>query len=156
MKMPETSDEVVSKFAPTLSRCLSARIICVLAGCLLTLSVASAGAPTYWSQSGGYQIELVRPGGDRPCTLFMLAGVNNSDPVMPGSRYFAISNTAPEYKTMVATLLGAKLAGRGVAVVTTGQIDINCGHPGVWILELPWSGICFGSLCCGWKSGAWM
>lgn len=67
----------------------------------------------------------------------MLAGVGNSDPVMPGTRYFAIPNTAPEYKAMVATLLSAKIAGRGVHVVTTGQVEPSCGQPGVSILELP-------------------
>lgn len=114
-----------------------ARFLGMIVGCLLTFNWAYAGTPTYWIQAGGYQIEFVRPGGDRPCTLFMLVGVNNSDPVMPGTRYFAISNTAPEYQIMVATLLAAKLSGRGITVVTTGQVDTSCGHPSVSVLELP-------------------
>ena len=91
-----------------------------------------------WAITGfnNVQVDMVRPGGDRPCTLFTLVGVSQSDPVVPGSNWFAIPQTAPAYKEMVATLLLAKATGRLVDVATTGLVPSECSQPGVGVLAL--------------------
>ena len=101
-------------------------------------SIALAFAPCLsWAVThSGYQVDSVRPGGDRPCTLFTLVGVSQSDPVAPGSSWFSIPQTTTGYKEMVATLLVAKAAGRTVDVITTGAVPAECGHPGVSVILL--------------------
>jgi len=94
------------------------------------------GAPSWALDWNGYQVSIVRPGGDRTCTLFQLVGVAQADPVLPGSAWFSIPNTAPEYNAMVATLLAAKVSGSLVTVSTTGSVPAACGHPGVAVLIL--------------------
>lgn len=91
-----------------------------------------AVAVTYNSQ----QVDMVRPGGDRPCMLFTLVGVAQSDPALGGSVWFAIPQSTPGYKDIVAALLLAKGVGRGVDVITTGTIPPECGHPGVSVIVL--------------------
>ena len=93
---------------------------------LLSLSFNTI-AVTYSS----YTINWVRPGADRPCTLFQLNGVSQADPVSPGNPWFAIPNTAPEYKEMIAALLLAKAADRPVIVITTGTYSTTCLAPQV-------------------------
>ena len=85
----------------------------------------------------GYAVTMVRPGGDRPCTLFQLVGVSEADPVKPGSPWFVLESTAPEYRVMVATLLAAKASGKNVQVTTTGTISSPCGHPLVALILWP-------------------
>ena len=108
------------------------RGIVFLRASAITLLVSSSWAVSY----NGYQVDVVRPGGDRPCTLFTLAGVSQADPVLPGSNWFTIPPTTPGYKEMVATLLLAKATGRNVDVATTGTVPSECGHPGVSVLVL--------------------
>ena len=96
----------------------------------LLLGLGSARATNY----NGYQIDLIRPGGDRPCTLFQLVGVAQADPVLPGSPWFSIPPTTQGYKEMVATLLSAKLGARNIDVITTGAVPDACGHPGVSVI----------------------
>lgn len=99
----------------------------------LALAMPSSWAASYYN---GYQIDIVRPGGDRPCTLFTLVGVNQADPVLPTSNWFSIPSSAPGYKEMIAALLLAKAAGRSVDVATSGAVSTECGHPGVAALYL--------------------
>jgi len=108
----------------------------VLQACWITVLVL-VGAPSWALDWSGYQVSIVRPGGDRPCTLFQLVGVAQADPAVSTSPWFAIPNTAPEYSVMVATLLVAKASGSLVTVTTTGSGQASClGHPGVAVLLL--------------------
>lgn len=103
---------------------------------LVALAVSITAVPAFAVDWNGYQVSVVRPGGDRPCTLFQLVGVAQADPIVPWSPWFAIPNTAPEYNAMVATLLLAKASGALVTVTTTGNAQASCGHPGVSVLLL--------------------
>lgn len=102
------------------------------------LITASAFAKDYLNDGGasGYQVGMVRPGGDRPCTLFTLVHVSEADAqAAPGTPWFVIDHNAPEYNQMVATLLAAKVSGRGIQVSTTGGVTNACGgHPTVSFL----------------------
>lgn len=98
----------------------------------MTSGVAAYGATNH----NGVLVDMVRPGGDRQCTLFSLVGVGQSDPIVPGSIWFSIPETAPAYKEMVATLLLAKATSKPVDVSTTGAVPSACGHPGVAVLVL--------------------
>ena len=100
---------------------------------LIFLSVFNLAHATNYNS---YQVDIVRPGGDRPCTLFQLVGVSQADPVLPGSPWFSIPQTAQGYKEMVATLLAAKLAARNIDVITTGTVPSACGHPGISVILL--------------------
>ena len=111
-------------FFPSLLR----RVACVV----LALTMPSSWAVSY----NGYQIDVIRPGGDRSCTLFTLVGVNQADPVLPTSNWFAIPSSAPGYKEMVAALLLAKASGRNIDVATSGAVSTECGHPGVAVIYL--------------------
>ena len=75
----------------------------------------------------GYAVNVVRPGGDRPCTLFQLVGVTQADPLVPGSPWFSVPNTTPEYKEMIATLLAAKFSGSTLNISTSGTVASACG-----------------------------
>jgi hypothetical protein len=110
---------------------------CVALSMALAAVASSALAATSWTQGDGYQVINLRPGGDRPCTLFQLSGVAQADPSVPTSPWFAIPPGTPGYKEMVATLLTAKATGRGIYVVTTGGYAPECGHPSVAFLLLP-------------------
>lgn len=93
----------------------------------------NAFALDYLNNGNGYQVGTIRPGGDRPCTLFTLVGVSVVDAsIAPGSPWFVIEHTAPEYNQMVATLLAAKATGKPIQVQTTGAVSSAClGHPTV-------------------------
>ena len=104
---------------------------------LLVAAIVLAANAAHATNYNGYQVDIVRPGGDRPCTLFMLVGVTQADPVAPGSPWFSIPATGtPGYKEMVATLLAAKMGARNIDVVTTGAVPADCGHPGVSVILL--------------------
>jgi hypothetical protein len=109
----------------------------VLLAVAFAAAASAAVSATSWTQGNGYQIINIRPGGDRPCTLFQLSGIAQADPSVPGSAWFAIPPGTPGYKEMVATLLTAKATGRGIHVVTTGGYAPECGHPSVAVLLLP-------------------
>lgn len=81
-------------------------------------------------------VAVVRPGGDRPCTLLTLVGIDQADPAYPGSAWFSFPDSAPGYKEMVATLLVAKASNRLVRVTTSGSVPAACGHPGITTLLL--------------------
>lgn len=101
----------------------------------LTTTTASYAVDYY---GNGYQVGVVRPGGDRACMLFQLVGVTQADAsLVPGSPWFSIPDTAPDYKEMVATLLLAKATDRPIYVTTSGAIPSACGHPGVSTILLP-------------------
>lgn len=53
---------------------------------LLTSVAASAG--TYQAN-----VSVIRPGGDRPCTLFQLSGIPQADNILPGSPWFVLEST---------------------------------------------------------------
>jgi hypothetical protein len=71
----------------------------------------------------------------RPCTFFALSGVAQADPVLPGSPYFALAKTHPNYAELYATLLTAKASQHLVDVSTSGQLA--CGHADVSRVILP-------------------
>lgn len=95
--------------------------------CALTFLAGPAAALDY--TGNGYELGAIRPGGDRPCTLFQLAGVAQADAsIAPGSPWFTVEATTPGYKEMVATLLLAKATGRRIQVHTTGGLSSTCSH----------------------------
>src|SRR5690348_1488212 len=97
---------------------------------LLILVSINASAINYYNGGNGYQVGVVRPGGDRPCTLFTLSGVSIVDAsIAPNSPWFVLEHSLPEYSQMVATLLTAKATGRPIQVETTGVLSSACFHP---------------------------
>lgn len=113
---------------------LKSKHIRALAALLLTLSLVTAVSAKDWV--GNYRVGLIRPGGDRPCFLFLLQGVAQSDPVL-NSPWFVIESTAPLYKDMVATVMMAKAMDRPLYVSTSGGISSACGHPTVSLVQMP-------------------
>jgi hypothetical protein len=103
-------------------------------GGLVALAASIACMSIYALTYDNHAVGAVRPGGDRPCTLFQLVGVAQADPVAPNSPWFALESTAPGYKEMVATLLAAKAAGRNIQVLTAGTVSATCGHPTVAVI----------------------
>lgn len=102
---------------------------------MFVICAFAAVSPSWAVNYNGYQIDLVRAGGDRPCTLFTLTGVTQSDPaLLPGSIWFSIPASTPGYKEMVASLLMAKAGGRNIDVVSSGTVPPDCGHPGVAVI----------------------
>jgi hypothetical protein len=105
---------------------------------LAALVLALALLPSFEAAAVDHQastVSFIRPGGDRLCTLFQLAGISQADPVVPGSAWFSINmdpastNPTPLAKEMFASLLVAKVAGRTVRVSTNG--GVACGQPTV-------------------------
>ncbi|WP_035056211.1 hypothetical protein [Andreprevotia chitinilytica] len=111
--------------------------LCSALSVLSTFVIATQSIAAINYYDNGYQIGVVRPGGDRPCMLFQLVGVSQSDPtVAPGSPWFSIPQTAPGYKDMVATILMAKATSKPIFVQTSGQSPAECGHTGVATIQL--------------------
>jgi len=106
--------------------------------CAALLAGSAARNVAQSAEYDGYSVGVVRPGGDRACVLFQLVGVPVADPIAnPTSPWFSIPDTAPDFSSMVAALLAAKMAGTPIDVVTTGSSPPVCGHPGVAVLLLP-------------------
>jgi hypothetical protein len=89
---------------------------------LLAIGSSVAGAVDYSNS----QLSILRPGGDRPCTLFQLVGVTQADPAAPYV-WFAVPDTLPDYSALVAGLFLAKATGSGIDVSTTGAVSTTCG-----------------------------
>lgn len=66
----------------------------------------------------------------RDCSFFMLSGVNEAHPAVPGSPWFAISKSHQGYKEIVAMLLIARTTGRALNHVGLSGA-IVCGHAAV-------------------------
>ena len=86
-------------------------------------------APLTWF---GTVRDLTGPSEDKECVGFVLDGVAEAHPSVPGRGYFAISKTHPGYKEITAMLIAAKIAGTRVQVGTSltdlsvcGSISIN-------------------------------
>jgi hypothetical protein len=60
------------------------------------------------------------------CFFFRFAGVSEADPVKTGDQWFAMSRSQFGAKDAYAMLLSAKLAGRPVSVITSG--NLSCGY----------------------------
>jgi hypothetical protein len=60
------------------------------------------------------------------CFYFILDGVAEADPVVPGNPWFAIPRSQFGSKDAYAMLLGAKLSGQPVTVNTDGTL--SCGR----------------------------
>ncbi len=77
----------------------------------------------------GKTVEVLHSPDGGNCAFFMLTGIRQADPVVPNGQWFAVPQTHVGYKEMLAILMVARLDGRPITVVTTG--DIACGHAGV-------------------------
>ena len=62
----------------------------------------------------------------RPCFFFQLQGVSEADPVNPGSIWFALPTSNPNYQILASTLLSAKLTNQPINVQTDGST--SCGY----------------------------
>jgi hypothetical protein len=80
------------------------------------------------------KISVLRPGGDRRCVLFQLAGINQADPAY-ASPWFSVPFTAVGYNEMYALLLASKLIDKPIGVTTTGSVESECGHMGVAVIQ---------------------
>lgn len=94
---------------------------------ILYFALLSAACSCWSATYSGYQVDSIRPGGDRACTLFILTGVSQADPVMRNSAWFGIPQSAPGYKEMVAAVFMAKMGSRPLDVETTGATSSECG-----------------------------
>jgi hypothetical protein len=95
-----------------------------LLACLIMISVSGpAGAVDHHNATVGYlQSTLV----DTNCLYFTLSGVNQADPAVSGSPWFAISRSSVGAGDAYATLLAAKLSGSPLWIRTSGQMV--CGY----------------------------
>jgi len=86
-------------------------------------------SPLVWSADGVFEKRLGQLfGGDsRPCAFFTLEGVAEATTAVPGSPYFVLPNTHPQFKETFSILLSAKISGVPVYIVTTGSVHA-CGH----------------------------
>ena len=66
----------------------------------------------------------------RPCFFFQLQG----DPVNPGSVWFALPTSNPNYQTLASILLSAKLTNQSINVQTDGST--SCGYATASVLGL--------------------
>jgi hypothetical protein len=98
--------------------------------------LVSGPSQATWYGGAGYRVTNIRPGGDRPCTLFMLDGVTTADPVTSGA-WFVLETTMPGYKESVATLMAAKALGQNIQVMTTGTVSSACGYAVVSVILWP-------------------
>src|SRR4051794_20860354 len=90
-----------------------------LASCMLAFIPTVASAAQY-SNATVTLIQSATPTAD--CTYFMLSGVTQADPSVPGNAWFAVPKTQNGYTNIVAMLISGKLAGAQVTVVTTGAV----------------------------------
>lgn len=80
----------------------------------------------------GNEVWVLHSPDSRPCVFFLLNGVAEADPVMPGNPWFGLPKSHPGYKEILTLLLIARTSGKEFnAVVTTGQVAQECGVPGV-------------------------
>jgi len=110
----------------------------IIASIVLASTLIAASATAKDFTGAGYQVDVIRPGGDRPCTLFTLVGVPTVDANSgTTSPWFVIEHNTPEYNQVIATLLTAKAMGRPIQVVTMGSLSTDCGqHNMVWVLTM--------------------
>ncbi len=94
----------------------------------MTLShfASSAYAAAYSGKTVG-SVQGFFDGAD--CFYFKLKGVNEADPINPGSDWFAISRSQYGAKDALAVLLTAKASGLTVHVSTRGTLI--CGYASV-------------------------
>lgn len=106
-------------------RCLASAIACTF-----TLGFSpQAQAQDWWGKAlDAYFFD------SRACAFFSLAGVVEADPVVPGSSYFALSKSNPNYAEMNALLMSAKAGRIQVDVKTNGAIV--CGQAEVIFVGL--------------------
>lgn len=107
---------MTSRFKRRASRLLAAMAIAI---CWAT---GPAHAVTYFAQLVGE----VFPPDSIPCIIFTLVGVAQADPVAPGSPWFALSPTSPNFQAQYAALLVAAAGGQTVTIVTSGTTV--CGY----------------------------
>ena len=108
------------------------RFPALFCGVAFALSPSSAWSGWFAERSVSYL-----SGGDtRPCAFFTLSGVDEAVAAVPGSGWFVLPKTHPQYKETFAILLSAKLAGRVVNVTTTDNVHA-CGHAEVVSVGMP-------------------
>jgi len=105
----------------SINELLSAATLCVVVGIY---------ASPAWCEEGvfpGKTVAYLGGGDTRPCAFFTLDGVAEALPAVPGAPWFVLPKTHSQYKETFAVLLSAKLTGRQVYVITTGNVH-PCGH----------------------------
>lgn len=99
---------------------------------LLGLTASSVWSADFYGKSLTY----LGGGDSRPCVFFTLDGVTEAVPAVPGSGWFVLPKTHPQFKESYALLLSAKLTGKQVNISTSGSVD-PCGHAQVVAVGLP-------------------
>lgn len=100
------------------------KLIAVVTGMMLCMP-GLASAATHNAK----QVATVHSPDARECVFFLLTGVAEADPVVPGSSWFAVSKTHAGFKEIVSILLMARVTKEPVSVVTSGAAA--CGHAAV-------------------------
>jgi hypothetical protein len=106
---------------------MSTRIRIVILFLLSAALPSAAFAMLDWANKSVGMLSSTYDGAD--CYYFTLQGVAEADPIKPGDPMFAIPRAQYGAKDGYAMLLGAKLAGRTVRVLTRGTIA--CGYASV-------------------------
>lgn len=91
-------------------------IIILLTAALCIAGSGSVSAAAHYKKNP-YQLHAPD---ERPCTLFVLHGVSEADPAVPGSPWFALPNSHQGQKEIFSILLSALLSGKTVNVRTSG------------------------------------
>lgn len=98
-------------------------LVCLIV-CLLPLRSALA-AQNYTAIIS----QLQPPNANEDCVFFTLTGIPQADPINPNSPWFSFPRGQTGFAEIYAALLGAKLAGSTVNVVTTGTVAGGaCGN----------------------------
>lgn len=96
-------------------------------------SVAPVVAADFFNKT----ITVIRGPDGRPCTSFVLDGVNPADSSTPNTSWMVLCQAGVGYKENLAMLVDAKLSGRPVSVSTTGSVVPECGHVEAYVVMLP-------------------
>jgi len=108
----------------------SKAILTAMALALLATPQPSQASSQYTNITISY-IELSISDG---CYYFLLTGVTEADPSVPGNPRFAIPNTGANAKEMYATLLSARASGTSITRVLTGGSTV-CGTAQAIIID---------------------
>ena len=97
-------------------------VLGVLMGLACCVCESQANTAVTTKAVGGIQVD------SRPCAFFLLNGVSEADPIVPGSPWYAISTSDANFPSLMSVLLTAKASGQTVNVTTDGSTACSLAH----------------------------
>ena len=99
-------------------------LLVIAAMALMTLIGSRAEAETSWKNASVLILELPDP--NHNCIFFTLFDIEQADPAIPGSPWFAIPMSQNGSSEMYNLLLRSKTEGLPIGVVTSGAPAAGC------------------------------